>query len=262
MEPKEPAEAEPDTDEVQEKENSDSPKTTKRKKQTSTEEPVHDIRLRIEHAVSMVQMDDVDGAQALLTRVLSHELSELTSKEEKQAYYRTFVAALADEIVALKTVNMDAFPEGILSVDEEALQNAGAEDLDQMVKTEGQEVLQALARILKKNQNHYFLASKDYVMEHYSDCDLSLNSVAEAVGANSSYISRLFKEVLGISFIKFLTNCRIEHSLELLENKDIPIKDVASASGFNTIQNYMRIFKKYYGKTPGQYRDELFKKDE
>ncbi|MCD8106132.1 MAG: helix-turn-helix transcriptional regulator [Lachnospiraceae bacterium] len=81
--------------------------------------------------------------------------------------------------------------------------------------------------------------------------------VAEKVGANPSYVSRLFKEILGISFTSYLTNCRMEASLDLLAKKEIPIREVAEMSGFNTIQNYMRLFKKYYGMAPGQYRDSL-----
>lgn len=215
-----------------------------------------DMDLRVRQVLQLVQEEDFSAGEILLDRVMREGLDNCADKKEKQEYYVEFFSVLSDELVRISSVNMSVFPKEILDIDKKQLSELSEKELELQLQASGREVLRVLARGLKRNKNHFFVATKEYVQNHYSDSSLSLNAVAEAVGANPSYISRLFKEILGCSFTQFLTDCRMEASLKLLRDKKIAIKDVAAQSGFNTIQNYMRLFKKYYGKTPGQYRKE------
>jgi AraC-like DNA-binding protein len=87
--------------------------------------------------------------------------------------------------------------------------------------------------------------------------NISINDVASWIGFSPAYVSRMFKENLGRNYIDYLNWSRIEKAKQLLKSSRLPIKEIGFKVGFNTIQNFMRTFKKYEGITPGQYRDRI-----
>jgi len=108
---------------------------------------------------------------------------------------------------------------------------------------------------ISKKQKH-IQKIKDYIQEN-SSSDISLNDIAEHIGLNPAYLSKMFKESFGQNFIDYLNKVRINKAKQLLESTQLSIKDIGFKVGFNTIQNFMRAFKKYEGITPGQYRQSM-----
>jgi two-component system response regulator YesN len=88
--------------------------------------------------------------------------------------------------------------------------------------------------------------------------DVSLHETAETVGLHPAYLSVLFKEVTGESFIKYLTRNRIELAKSLLR-KGLKVNEVSERVGYMTPRHFSEVFKRYTGMTPGQYRDEVLK---
>jgi len=109
----------------------------------------------------------------------------------------------------------------------------------------------------QRSRNRYVMQAKDYVREHVSDSMLSLDIVAEHVGINAAYLSRLFYETGGSSFVNFVNQCRVDSAITLLRQSRIPVRDIGFKTGFNSVQNFNRVFKKHTGKTPGAYRRDL-----
>lgn len=89
--------------------------------------------------------------------------------------------------------------------------------------------------------------------------DISLNFMADYVSLSTPYLSKLFKSETGENFLEYLTRLRIEKSKELLLDPDHKITSIAEKVNFGNAQNYIRIFKKYEGMTPGQYREMYIK---
>lgn len=96
--------------------------------------------------------------------------------------------------------------------------------------------------------------AKAYMEQHY-DRDLSLSEVAEHVGMNAAYLSVLFKEAMGESYIKYLTRLRMERAKVLLSN-GLKVQQVSERTGYHTYRHFSEVFKKYTGKTPGQYKED------
>lgn len=90
------------------------------------------------------------------------------------------------------------------------------------------------------------------IHESYSD-DISLESCADEVGTNPYSLSKAFKQMVGINFIDYLTQLRIEKAKELLINSDMKINDIAEGVGYRH-SYFNRIFKKQIGVPPSQYR--------
>ena len=77
---------------------------------------------------------------------------------------------------------------------------------------------------------------------------------AEQAGISSSYLSRLFRQSLNVSFVDYLNGLRVAAAQELLVSSDRKVKDIAYMTGFNSTQSFFRIFKKFTGMSPGDYR--------
>ena len=92
-----------------------------------------------------------------------------------------------------------------------------------------------------------------YISQHYNE-PISLNYVANEVHLNPAYFSTLFKKEIGLSFKEYLNQVRIEESKRLLTNSNFSIIDIAIAVGFEDQSYFSKVFKKYTGMTPKQFR--------
>lgn len=90
--------------------------------------------------------------------------------------------------------------------------------------------------------------------------DLSLVRLAELVYFNPSYLSRLFKQVVGENLSDYIYEAKIRKAKELLENAGLKIHDVAAAMGYYSTTNFSRFFKKLTNMTPQEYRDSVVNK--
>ena len=93
----------------------------------------------------------------------------------------------------------------------------------------------------------------EYVNRNYSK-DISLKDVAKSVNLSYNYLSKVFKEEIGKSFIDYLTELRMEKSMKLLSNRSLSIKEICQQIGYNDPNYYCKAFKKLTGKTPTEYR--------
>lgn len=94
----------------------------------------------------------------------------------------------------------------------------------------------------------------DYIHEHYKE-QLTLNDVAEHVYVSTSYLSRMFKKELGKNFVDYLNGLRIEKAKELLMDPKYKTYEIAELVGIPDAHYFSRLFKKYEGLSPTEYRD-------
>lgn len=99
----------------------------------------------------------------------------------------------------------------------------------------------------------------EYIGSHYNQ-DIGLNELAVLVNLNPVYLSVLFKEEVGTSYIKYLTNLRIKKAKEYL-CEDYKVTQVSEMVGFNNYRHFCDIFKKYVGQSPSEYKGCIRSKD-
>ena len=92
-----------------------------------------------------------------------------------------------------------------------------------------------------------------FISQNFSS-PLSLDAVAWHVHLNPAYFSSLFKQSTGSSFKEYLNMVRVEESKRLLTNTNYSVIDIAIATGFEDQSYFSKVFKKYTGLTPKQYR--------
>ncbi|NBC73311.1 helix-turn-helix domain-containing protein [Paenibacillus sacheonensis] len=93
-----------------------------------------------------------------------------------------------------------------------------------------------------------------YIDERYADHSLSLESVAFTFGVSPSHVSRSFKEKIGVNFLQYVWQKRLEEVRLQLRTTGNPLKDIIQRVGYQDTPNFTRKFKKETGYTPGQYR--------
>ena len=93
----------------------------------------------------------------------------------------------------------------------------------------------------------------EYVNRHYAE-SLSLDDLAVRCGLNSTYFSKLFKEVMRVNMKDYINQLRMNSAEVLLATTDDKITEIARACGAEDACYFDRWFKKHKGVTPGEYR--------
>ena len=100
------------------------------------------------------------------------------------------------------------------------------------------------------------MAITRYLQEHLSE-DISLSVLAEEFHLSAQYISQLFKSEIGVNFLAYLTNIRMERAKKLLLSTALSIGEISEQLGFGDYRVFTKVFKKSEGVTPSQYRRDF-----
>jgi len=111
---------------------------------------------------------------------------------------------------------------------------------------------------ISKHYNYAEFVMK-YIAEHYHD-NLSLEDLARVAHISVNYLSALFKKEVGISFKRYLVQFRIQKAVDILNEKDIPLYEVAELVGYYDYAQFSKMFKKVTGITPNLFTSNSKKK--
>ncbi len=109
-----------------------------------------------------------------------------------------------------------------------------------------------IGRNRKTDMTQEMERAKQYILEHYNE-HIMLTDVAAIVHLSPTYFSSCFKEVVGETFMEYLTKTRIQKARELLSTGQYKVYEVASMVGYRDRRYFSEIFKKYTGKNPADY---------
>ena len=95
---------------------------------------------------------------------------------------------------------------------------------------------------------------KKYIEEHYEEEELSLNLLASYVNFSPNHLSMIFSQQTGQTFIKYLTDYRMNKAKELLRGTSMRSSEISLEVGYKDPHYFSYLFKKTQGMTPTQYR--------
>lgn len=103
------------------------------------------------------------------------------------------------------------------------------------------------------------LESLMQLQKRYQESTLTKDKVAEELGTNRTYLSRIINEQTGLSFTHYINKYRIEEAVRILSDPTIqlPLKAVAAELGFSAISTFYNLFQSKVGMTPAQYRNKV-----
>ncbi|QCJ42684.1 helix-turn-helix domain-containing protein [Bacillus sp. S3] len=94
----------------------------------------------------------------------------------------------------------------------------------------------------------------DYMERNYEQ-PITLEEMAQKTFLSTAYLSRYFKQKMGMGFSRFLMNIRLKHGLKDLLYTTDSISQIAMKNGFPNSKSFTNLFKEVYGATPHEYRE-------
>jgi len=91
-------------------------------------------------------------------------------------------------------------------------------------------------------------------IEAHLDETISIQALAAIVGLSMYHFARAFKQSEGMTPHDYLVQCRVRRAENLLATTDLPLSEIALASGFADQSHCARRFREYFGVTPSSYR--------
>lgn len=98
-----------------------------------------------------------------------------------------------------------------------------------------------------------------YTADHYREL-IALSEVAALINLTPAAFCRYFKIRTRKSYFQYLTELRITHACELLMEGNLDINAICFASGFNSLSNFHKLFKRIVDLTPSEYREMGYRK--
>jgi len=104
----------------------------------------------------------------------------------------------------------------------------------------------------KKAMNNAVQSSIQYLHQNYKE-NPSLTLTASIVNLNPDYFAHRFRKETGETYTEYLTKLKLEHAKKLLLSSGLSVTEICFASGFTSLSNFMKVFKKHTGHSPRQY---------
>ena len=204
---------------------------------------------------SLYSKGERPGASMMAENTVYEIASNCENLEKMKNCYMIFLEEMAGKAIAFPLTAEEQLLLDEKAIGETARGAADSEELQHFVLERCRAIGHLLYTYNRKSRYKYLDLARGYIAEHYTESDLALADVAEHIGISASYLSELWSELGGERFSVYLASYRVEQARQLLQNTDLPVKEIGTRCGFNSVQNFNRVFKKYTGVTPGQYRE-------
>ena len=106
----------------------------------------------------------------------------------------------------------------------------------------------------KSKKTPVVIEVQKYINRNYNNEDLSISEIANSLGISQTYLTRLFKRELGMTFADYLTNVRIKNAIILMRDPSLKLYEIAKMIGYSTEHYFSNVFKKHVGISPEDYK--------
>lgn len=203
--------------------------------------------------LNKVKLGDVREANAVLNDLLGYVLF---SEGNSLDVVKTRALELCS-LLSRTAIEGGAPTDSMLNLNNEFLKNLQQINTLDSLCHKLQEIVETFSEsmfnYIPSKNNDLIKKAMLYISENFNT-PLTLEEVATHVHLHPSYFSTMFKNSTGSSFKEYLNKVRIEESKLLLLNTDFSIIDIAIAVGFEDQSYFSKVFKKYTGTTPKQFR--------
>lgn len=174
------------------------------------------------------------------------------------------IRRIADEFPTIRTVIVSGFNDFELA--REALRNQAVDyllkpinpyDLKKTLHKLEAELLARQNELTPKRENspaEIVDGIMAYLRRNFAQ-QIDLSAIADEYSFSSAYLSKIFKEHADMSPGRYLIDCRMKAAKKLLQDTDLPIKDVAEKVGYPDPLHFSKSFKTATGFSPAQYRN-------
>ena len=108
----------------------------------------------------------------------------------------------------------------------------------------------------KINKNVYINKAIDFIQVNYSR-KIRVSELAKFIGLDRKYISKLFKDIVGVTIQEYLISFRMNKAKEMMKDRRLSIGDISRSVGYDNPLIFSKTFKKINGLSPSKYRDSI-----
>lgn len=200
-----------------------------------------------------LQARNVEGVVTAIDQILEHMQEGMYSADYCRFILLNTVSVYSDYLISVRVtlsdnVKMNLYNQytSIHDINEyrEWLVHSITGFVDHMEKRSDNRTIESIAAV------------KEYIDNHLSE-ELSLDTVASKVFLSPKYLSKIFKEETGKNYVEYVTEKRMEKALELMENRNMTIEQIANTVGYGTTAYFIKKFKEKNGYTPKNYIRQL-----
>ncbi|MGG1514925.1 helix-turn-helix domain-containing protein [Paenibacillus oryzisoli] len=216
----------------------------------STKGPVHLTVLEEEEFHTRF----MSGSEQAVLDWVSRQLHTLHKREASVEEFKRFAKEIANLLnKSLMKLNLHR-EQGELPLS--ALERLNTfYSVDQYIQWFKQQLSPAMEQVNRKQSDHdpmtHFIL--EYLDQHL-DQDITLDIMADKLNITPGYLSTYFKEKTGLNFSDYLNGLRIQRAKELLHNLELKVQEISIKIGYQNVNSFIRMFKRYSGITPGEYR--------
>ncbi len=201
---------------------------------------------RLKNAIRMGEKEEAEG---IVEEICQHVKKESYTLLAFRLLYNDIIHMLVSEWNIGETDFKDIYNVFTLS------QCLTMQDFNDILRDVCRELMQ-VRQTGRKDLSELAERAVAYMKENFRNADLNMSALADYLEISPVTLAVEFKSGMGMSPSDYLTLIRMEYAKELLRNTDMRVKEVSMAVGYEDDHVFMRRFKKYAGKTPGQYRGE------
>lgn len=206
------------------------------------------------HLVNKLKSGDMESIKAVLEDTFSMNLNNSNASPEM---INNFFNALIGTIV--RTVyEVQSTIEDIFGADNDLYNTISSKNTMIEKKNYILFLFETVASFVNRRKSSHNLKAyekvRKFIEDNYSS-ELSLDNVSKVVGLSPSYLSLVFKEVSGMNFVEFVNTHRISKSKMLLQDIALTVSEISEKVGYTNANTFIKVFKKYEGITPGQFRE-------
>ena len=139
--------------------------------------------------------------------------------------------------------------------------NCSGEELKRYMSSVLKQVISLRDSTLRKAGGDLVEDALRYIHDNYCSDEVSLNTAARAINVSSNYLSTIFSQKVGESFIEYLTKKRMQRAKQLLRETDMRSGEIALAVGYKDPRYFSYVFKRTQGCTPSEYRNQEMEQD-
>ncbi len=105
-------------------------------------------------------------------------------------------------------------------------------------------------------ENPFILKIKQIILDHLDDEKFGVNELASKIGMSKSQTFRKVKSLTNKSINQFIKETRLKEAAKLILNTDLHASEISYKTGFSSPSYFNKCFRKYYGLTPGEYKEK------
>ncbi len=202
--------------------------------------------------INCIKAADYKEASAIIEDIIEkNTVNNTPSLEIARCLMSDLIGTVLKAVNEIEKLNDKSYFESINPVSELIKCRTVPEIRDKMLQ-----ILRDLCDYLSKNSSQTNYRIRDTIIHmiesKYSDPNLGISSIADELGKNGQYISRIFKEQTGESIVDYVNKIRIQKAKELLQENKLNQEEISIRVGYTNLRTFQRSYKKQEGTSPGK----------